>query len=133
VSENLDLVRAIYAALNDAYRTGAYDDPVEFVHPDVVLRTSGMFPESGEYHGRAGVRQFTENQAQAFESMAVEPQEYLEFGDRVVVPVRFGGRARHTGIDTFFEVVHVWLLRDGKVAELVMHRSREEAIRSAEG
>src|SRR5436309_2420282 len=108
MSESLDLVRSIYAALNEAYRTGEYAtaDLATYAHPDVVLRPSGMFPESGDYHGYDALRQFSENQAQAFESMGVEPSEFIEAGDRVVVPIRFGGKARHTGIEAMFEVVH---------------------------
>jgi hypothetical protein len=79
MSENLYLVRSIYVALNDAYRTGdcASPDTAAFASPDDVLRTSGAFPESGEYHGHDALRQFAANQAQAFESMAVEPLEYV--------------------------------------------------------
>jgi|SRR5438874_9517924 len=133
MSENLDLVRSIYAALNDAYRTGEYaaQDVAAFAHPHVVLRTSGMFPESGEYYGHDALRQFALNQAQAFESMAVKPLEYIDVGARIVVPVHFGGKARHTGIDATFEVVHVWTFRDGKVSELAMFRSRDEALQAA--
>jgi len=42
VSANLDLVRSIDAALNDAYRSGTDDaaDVAAFAHPDVVLRAS---------------------------------------------------------------------------------------------
>src|SRR5204863_8510593 len=101
--ENVELVRRSYDVINDAYKTGDYLRPIEEVcHPDVVLRTSGMFPESGEYHGYAGLREFTRNQAEAFEQMSVQPAEFVDAGDQIVVPVRFGGKARHTGIETMF-------------------------------
>jgi ketosteroid isomerase-like protein len=89
-----------------------------------------MFPESGEYRGYDGLRQFTMNQAEAFEQMSVQPAEFVDAGDRVVVPVRFGGKARHTGIETTFSVVHVWTIRDGKVSGLDMYQSREDALQA---
>jgi ketosteroid isomerase-like protein len=122
MSENVELVRSIYARLNEAYATGEYAaaDIATFSHPDVVLRTSGLFPESGEYRAHDALREFAESQAQAFQSMSVEPREYVDRGRRVVVPVTFGGKGRHTGIDATFEVVHVWTVTGGKVSELAM-------------
>ena len=46
--------------------------------------------------------------------------------------VRFGGKVRHTGIDAVFEVVHLWTFRDGKVSELAMYPSRDEALEAAD-
>jgi ketosteroid isomerase-like protein len=69
VSEtNVEIVKRTYDAVNDAYGTGDYSKPVEeFCHADVVLRTSGMFPETGEYRGYEGLQEFTSNQAETFE------------------------------------------------------------------
>ena len=127
--ENIDLVRRCYDAMNEAYRTGDLGKPMEeFCHADVVLRTSGMFPESGDYEGHEGLREFAANQAEAFEQMWVRPDEFIDAEDRVVVPVHFGGEARHTGIAVAFSVIHVWTVRDLRVARLDMYRSRAEAL-----
>jgi ketosteroid isomerase-like protein len=45
-----------------------------------------------------------------------------------VVPIRFGGRARYTGLEVAFEVVHVWTARDGKWTRLDMYVSKAEAL-----
>ncbi len=131
--ENVAVVQRAFAALNDAYRTGNYTGtrPFEtFCHPDVTLRTSGMFPESGEYHGFDGLRRFTENQAEAFEEMSVKPIEFIDAGEHVVVPIRFGGTARHTGIDATFSVTHVWTVRARKVACIDFYATRDEALKA---
>jgi hypothetical protein len=65
-------------------------------------------PETGEYRGYEGLQEFTSNQAEAFEEMSVQPAEFIDVGDQVVVPVRSAGTARHSGIETTFSVVHVW-------------------------
>jgi len=76
---NVEIVKRSYDGINDAYKTGDYLRPIEEVcHPDVVLRTSGMFPESGEYRGYDGLREFTRTQAEAFNQMWVEPVEFVE-------------------------------------------------------
>ena len=130
--ENVGVARSAYAALNEAYRSGEFAGSLDaFSHPDIVLRTSGMFPETGEYRGREGVRSFTTNQAEAFEEMWIEPLEFIEAGERVVVPVRFGGKTRHTGIPAEFSVVHVLTIHEGKVRGIEMFRTKPEALEAA--
>jgi ketosteroid isomerase-like protein len=127
--ENVELVERTYERINDAYKTGEYQGPMEeLCHPDVVLSTSGMFPESGEYRGFDGLREFTINQAEAFEEISAQPVEFIDAGDQVVVPLRFGGKARHSGIKAAFSVVHVWSVREGKISRLDMFQSRAEAL-----
>ena len=129
--ENVELVKRCYEALNEAYRSGQYGGWIEgFAHPDVRLRTSGMFPESGEYCGYQEVRRFAENQAEAFEEMFVRPLELIDAGARVVVPISLGGKARHTGISATFTVAHAWAIRDGKVAAIDMYQQRSEALQA---
>jgi ketosteroid isomerase-like protein len=121
----------MYERINHAYETGEYQGPIEeFCHPDVVLSTSGMFPETGEYRGFDGLREFTTNQAEAFEAISVQPSEFIDAGDQVVVPLRFGGKARHSGIEATFSVVHVWSIRERKISRLDMFQSRDEGLKA---
>jgi ketosteroid isomerase-like protein len=60
----------------------------------------------------------------------VQLAEFIDVGDQVVAPVRFGGTARHSGIETTFSVVHVWTIRDRKISRLDMHRSPEDALKA---
>jgi ketosteroid isomerase-like protein len=82
--------------------------------PDIVFRTAETFVESGEWRGYEGVLQFTSDQMEAFERMWIEPEEFIDAGAALVVPVRFGGRARHTGIEVEFSYVHVITIQNGK-------------------
>jgi ketosteroid isomerase-like protein len=123
------IVRRAYAALNDAYVGGEYTDAVErLCHPDVVLKTSGLSPETGEYRGHAGVRQFAENQAEGFQQLSVHPLEFIPAGDKVIVSAWVGGRERHTGVQAEFLVAHIWTIRSARVARIDMYRSRREAL-----
>jgi ketosteroid isomerase-like protein len=127
--DNVLIVRRAYAALNDAHIGGEYTDAMErFCHADVVLQTSGLFPETGEYRGYVGMRQFAENQAEAFQQLSVHPLEFIPAGNKVVVSVWFGGRTRHTGIQAEFLAAHIWTIRSARVARIDMYRSRSEAL-----
>lgn len=133
--QNVELARRWYAALNAAFEKGDFSDLVPFLEahydPQVVLRTSGMFPETAEMHGHAGLLRFITNQMEAFTKMWIEPDQFIVGGEKVVVPVRFGGRARHTGLEAEFSVVHVATIRDGKVARIDMYQGKEEALEAA--
>ena len=61
---------------------------------------------------------------------AVTAQEFIDAGDKVVVPVRFGGRAVHTGIAVAFDVVHICTARDGRWTRLDMYASKAEALKA---
>jgi uncharacterized protein len=131
--ENVDLVRRGYAALNQNFQSGELDFSLieKLWTQDCVLVPSGLLPESREMQGHAGIAQFATAQMEAFEQMWVEPLEFIEAGDRVVVPVRFGGKARHTGIEVEFSVVHVFTVRNGKLARLDMHADKPKAFEAA--
>ncbi len=82
-------------------------------------------------YGHDGIARFIRNQMEAFDELHVEPLEFIDAGERVVVPIRFGGKARYTGMDVTFAVVHIATLRGGKVARLDMFRDRAEALEAA--
>jgi ketosteroid isomerase-like protein len=129
--ENVELARRGYSALNDAYRTGDFQRAMEeFCDPEIVLTPSGVLPESSEMRGHEGMARFVALQTEAFEEFWVEPLDFIDAGDRVVVPVRFGGRASHTGLDVAFEVVHVLTARDGKWTRIDMYVSTDEALKA---
>ena len=133
---NIDLAKRGYAAINEAYA----QDSVEPLKPvlaelwaeDGAMVTSGqLFPEAGEWPGVQGMLRFARQQMEAFERMWVEPLFFTEAGDNVLVRVRLGGIARHTGISMDFEVFHVFRFRDGKVARLEAYVAEEDARRAA--
>jgi ketosteroid isomerase-like protein len=133
---DVELVREGYAALNDALETGEFRPFIEFVEqrcePEIVLKPAGVFPESAEMRGHEGMMRLLTGQAEAFETLRIKPQEFIEVGDRIVVPVSFGGRARHSGLDVEVSVAHVWTIRSHKALRLDMYRSKPEALKAVD-
>lgn len=133
---NVELAKRGYAALNEAYAQGSVESLKELADEtwaeDGVLVTRGaLFPEAGEWPGRDGLIRFASQQMEAFERMWIEPLEFIEAGSRLVVPLRLGGTARHTGIDMEFDLFHVIEFRDGQVVRLEPFVDRGEALRAA--
>jgi ketosteroid isomerase-like protein len=135
--QDVENARRGYAILNEAYRA---DDarlirPLleEQWRPDAVLVPAGVLPESAPARGWDGIVQFMAEQMTAFQprSRWIEPDEYIDTGDRLIVPYRFGGRARHTELDVEFAFVHVFTIRAGKTTRLDVHQSKAEAFEAA--
>lgn len=131
--QNVEIARRTYEALNQMLVGREVDrDLIESQWTaDAVLRPSGVLPETAEVRGHDGVARFLSNQMEAFDQLRVEPLEFFDAGDRVVVPIRLGGKARYTGMDVAFELVQVFTLRDGKIARLDVYRERAEALEAA--
>ena len=128
--ENVEIVRGGYDTMNGVLGRDEIDRSLiaEMWTTDCVLRPSGLLPESAEMRGHAGIERFVRIQMEAFDALRIEPLEFVDAGDAVVVPIRFGGRARHTGMEVTFEVVHVWTLRGGKFARLDMFVEKRDAL-----
>jgi ketosteroid isomerase-like protein len=133
--ENVEQAKRSYAVLGQAFAAGDLTRVKHLVDerfdPDVVFRPAGVLPESQEVYGRRGALRFLATQMEAFGEMWLEPLEFIDAGDRVVVPVRLGGRARHTEIALEFERVHVWTHQAGKVVRLEIYATKKEALEAA--
>lgn len=83
----------------------AFDERIEWISPDTL-------PFGGVYRGHAEVGQFFGQLPQHWTDLSVEPQEFIDGGDTVVVVVRLRGGGRAGAMDS--EAIHLWRLRSGK-------------------
>src|SRR6476660_9241445 len=58
-----------------------------------------QFPVAGTRRGRDGVRGFVEEWLEAWDDFRIEPEEFLDGGEAVVVVVRYWGKGRGSGIE----------------------------------
>jgi hypothetical protein len=134
--QNLKVAQSGLAAINETYQSGdldAWRRHVEDVFdPGVVLESeTGAFTE-GRWHGHDGATAFVANQMEVLEDMWLRIDEYFEPSENcLIVPVTFGGRARHTGIELELHPVHVFTLRDGKAVRWQIFPDREKAEAAA--
>jgi ketosteroid isomerase-like protein len=134
--QNVANARRGYEAINRAYRSGDVDEfrphLEAFFDPEVVFAPAGVLPESDAVQGWDELLRFTAEQMKAFKdgSSWIEPLEYLDAGDRLVVPYRFGGVARHTSIDVAFSFVHVFTMRDGRAVRVDVYETKAQALKA---
>jgi ketosteroid isomerase-like protein len=88
-----------------------YRDDIEWVGIE-----SDHIPYAGSYHGKAQVEQFFKKMEQAVDVIKFEPKTYTAEDDRVVVTGTSSYRVKATGNTYDTPWVHVFNVRDGKVA-----------------
>jgi ketosteroid isomerase-like protein len=100
---------------------------------DFELKTPEQDPLRGTIHGRNEAARAFEDFFAPFEEVTVEPEEFFERGDRIVV--LFLQRSRPKGSSAMVEVRagHLWTMRDGKPARLEIFPQREMALEAAGG
>ena len=98
------------------------------LHPDVEFHTYPSAPEAGIYRGREAVIAYNQRLFEQFASVRIEPQELLPAGDRVVVISRQHAVPKAGEATMVVQVVEVWTIRDGLLAERRTFSTREEAL-----
>jgi ketosteroid isomerase-like protein len=129
---NSELLRAGY----DAWNRGDLDAWLELLDPDIVIRTSGAFPDfAPEYRGLERAKKFWRQMLEPWEDFGIEVEEMEEEGDIVAAGIRFVARGRDSGVDVELRFGSGIRVRDGLAVELVNRRTFEEvreALREAE-
>jgi ketosteroid isomerase-like protein len=122
--ENVEVVRAIYSAFARRDR----DAVVEDLDPSIRVYDRPSHPDASVYQGREGFLRFSETDWQAFEEVVYEPQDFLDNGAYVVVPIKQSGRGKSSALRIEEDIVNVWKLRRGKCVELRIFATLEEAL-----
>ena len=126
MSENLDLVRSIYAdwERGDFSRADWADPKIEVVAADG--------PEPGTYRGHEGMTTGWGGFLGAWGDYRVVADEYRPLdGERILVLMQHGGYGRASGPgdqQLRTEGANVFHIREGKVARLVLYWHRDRAL-----
>ena len=123
---NVEIVRRGY----EAFGRGDIGAAMELFHPDVEWHDPDR-PGGGTYRGHEGVLRNLEEWLEGWEEFRLEPEEFLEAGDRVVVLVRQSGRGKGSGVEVDTRLHFHFGLRDGKVVHIYEHLNRAEALEAA--
>jgi ketosteroid isomerase-like protein len=124
--ENVEIVRRFYDALND----GDWDAVFRDAHPDIELTTQ-RGPNAGTRRGREGVQGFGEDYLAAFDRSVIEPEQFFEKGDQVVVLVTRRARPKGGSVDIVVRNGHLWTVRDGRILSMKSFPDPEKALETA--
>ncbi len=123
--QNVDLARHGYEAL----AAGEIERVLELLDPDVLVEVHTGRPDLPEtLHGHAGFLENLMGLTEVFEDIEIEPEEFIDLEDNLVVPISTIGRGRASGIKVENRVVHIWTIRDGKAIRFRVYGTRREAL-----
>jgi ketosteroid isomerase-like protein len=80
------------------------------------------------FRGRAGVRQWLEEVGGMFDELRIEPEEFIDAGERVVVVSTMRGRGKGSGAEVEQPLVSVWTFRGGRIVRHDSFQERAEAL-----
>jgi ketosteroid isomerase-like protein len=123
MSENLDLVRSIYAD----WERGDFSS-AEWAHPEIeyVVRDG---PEPGTWTGIAAMADSLHDQLRALANLRVEVIELRELGDECVVAlVQFRASGKTSAVEVTKEGAELFYIRGPRVTRLVAYWDRARAL-----
>ena len=127
-SENVQIIRALVDAFNDRDLDAAF----AVLHPEAELHPLRAQLEGKAYVGHQGLRELLADFDQDWEYVQMDPQDYLEADDDLVVILgRLRARARASGMDLDVPMGFVWTVRDGKAVHGRTFSDPADALRAA--
>ena len=126
MSENLDLVRSIFAdwERGDFSSAGWAEPEIEFVLTDG--------PEPGNWSGLAAMAQAMRGWLSGWEDYRLEVEDLRELDEeRVLALDRWAGRGKGSGLDlrqSPSRSAHLFIIRNGKVTHLTAYFERDRAL-----
>lgn len=113
-AENVSLVKGIYAA----FGSGDVPAVVAAMSPEIVWNEAENFPyaDGNPYVGAEAILGGVFARiASEWDGFHVEPEQFLDAGDTVVMTGRYLGTSRGTGQAMNPQVAHIWTVAGGKV------------------
>jgi ketosteroid isomerase-like protein len=98
---------------------------------DIVFEDPPEMPDRQTYHGREGVAESLRHFAGAFGQLEIDPVEYLDAGDSVVVICEVRGEGKGSGAPIKDQVAYVHEMRGRKSARIRIFASREQGLAAA--
>ena len=118
----MELVRSLYRAWQDGSPSWRelMDPEIAYVNPDDAV-------ESGTIHGPDS---FTKWRG-GYESFEIEPREFIDAGDEVVVIAAVRATGRASGMETQWDQGYVWTIRDGLAVRYRWFNDPRKALEAA--
>jgi ketosteroid isomerase-like protein len=115
----------------EAWSANDPDPALELVDEEIEWHPAQDEPETGTLHGKEALQGMMLKWLTAFDELRVEPFEFIDAGDAVVIPLQLTGKLPDSGVEVSNEETMVFWLRGGKVVEVREYRTKPEALDAA--
>ena len=123
--EDAEQLRRAYEAFND----GGVEAFLERLAPEFQLRDRDSSPDRAEtVYGREGIRDLFASYMEAFDALSLEPQEFIDCGEQIVVALRQRVRGKGSGAEVVGNIAHVWTMRGEAPFRLRIFGDKESAL-----
>jgi len=120
VAGNVELVQTGY----ERFARGDLDGVLDLCDEGIEMIAFDPAPTS--FHGRRGVEEFLGRLFGSFDEFRLEPERYVEEGDRVLVLLR--NHAKTGMIEVDQPGGHLWTMRDGRALRMVVFGDQQQAL-----
>jgi uncharacterized protein len=120
----------------DAFNESGVEAILERLAPGFQVRDRETSPDRGETrHGKEGIKQLFDSYMEAFDALRLEPEEFIDAGDQIVVALHQRVRGKGSGAEVVGRIAHVWTMREGEALRLRIFGDKERALEAlrAEG
>ena len=124
--ENVEIVRAVH----EGWARGDFAVGGDLLAPDFEWHQMPQAVEPGTRRGPQ-VEDAFRRMFEIYEGMRVDPREFIEADDKVVVIGRAFATARGSGMPLDTQIAFVWTVQDGKLVSNEVFTDRREALEAA--
>jgi ketosteroid isomerase-like protein len=121
---NVEIVRRAL----EAFEQGGIEATLRFYDAEVTWHEAEDEPEAETYRGHSGLRALVQKWLVPFDDLRIEPEEFIDAGEVVVMPYMFRARERSSGNDITGPETWVFFLRNGRIREVREYRRKTEAF-----
>jgi ketosteroid isomerase-like protein len=122
--ENVEIVQRLLAATADSENEVA----LSLMHADIEWQTADDEPDAGTLHGHAQVVAMFDEWRRSFENFSGTPQEFIDAGDDVIVPLIFAGTPRGGGAQVTFDETQVYTVQGESIVKVREFRTKAQAL-----
>jgi ketosteroid isomerase-like protein len=117
---------------NDAFNRRDVDAWLSNFSREIVYRPVSTFTDSQERRGLGAMRRFMEEWYDAWaDDYTTQTESVREYGDVVIVLLRFSGHARASGVEVTGGIFQVIRFRDGQIVLVEDFTNRAQALKAA--
>jgi ketosteroid isomerase-like protein len=127
--ENVEICRRVHDAFGTRRDTEA---GLKYIDPRVELRSAIVGGAEGNtYNGHDGVRRWMAESDATWADLRLEPEQFRDLGDRVLMIGRLYARGRESGIEVETPIAWLSTLRDGKIVRSEGFLDPQKALKAA--
>jgi ketosteroid isomerase-like protein len=126
--DNVEIVRQVYECVNRR----DWDRMAKLVDPNVEQHgTVGGLGEGTVERGLSQIRQMYERDEEIWDQQRIEPEQFFDAGDQVVIFQREYQRGKSSGVELAVETAAIAEVRDGRIVRMQGYMDRTAALKAA--